>query len=115
MEDEQDCGYDYVQVFSGYDDEGPTYGTFCGNSIPPEIISVDEALLLRFVSDDTINSKGFGASYVVISDANEFDYGSDLAEEDSHESRDEEEDLEDFLEENDEIILAQRQTVKELI
>ena len=53
------------QVFSGYDDSGQSYGRFCGNKLPPEITSVDEALLLRFKSDDTINSKGFSASYVI--------------------------------------------------
>lgn len=74
MEDEQDCGYDFIEVFSGYDDAGPSYGRFCGNKIPPEIISVDEALLLRFKSDDTINAKGFSAAYVVIDEADNFDY-----------------------------------------
>ena len=44
--------------------------------IPPEIISVDEALLLRFKSDDTINAKGFSAAYVVIDDADNFDYST---------------------------------------
>ena len=47
MEDEQDCGYDFIEIFSGFDDTGPSYGRFCGNKIPPEIISVDDALLLR--------------------------------------------------------------------
>ena len=83
----QDCGYDYIEVFSGYDDAGPSYGRFCGNKvriqkksiyyktslifvflhlqIPPEIVSVDAALLLRFKSDDTINAKGFSAAYVI--------------------------------------------------
>ena len=61
----QDCGYDYIEVFSGYDDSGPSYGRFCGNQVPPEIISVDEALLLRFKSDDTINSKGFFAAFSI--------------------------------------------------
>ena len=63
------------QVFSGYDDSGQSYGRFCGNSLPPEIVSVDEALLLRFKSDDTINSKGFSANYVIIEEAeNRDDY-----------------------------------------
>ena len=70
----QDCGYDFIEVFSGYDDSGPSYGRFCGNQVPPEIISVDEALLLRFKSDDTINSKGFFAAFSVIDDSNEFEY-----------------------------------------
>ena len=33
MEDEQDCGYDFIEVFSGYDDTGPSYGRFCGNKV----------------------------------------------------------------------------------
>ena len=49
MEDEQDCGYDFIEIFSGFDDTGPSYGRFCGNKIPPEIISVDDALLLRYI------------------------------------------------------------------
>ena len=49
MEDEQDCGYDFIEIFSGFDDTGPSYGRFCGNKIPPEIISVDDALLLRWI------------------------------------------------------------------
>jgi len=48
--------------------------TFEFFQIPPEIISVDEALLLRFKSDDTINAKGFSAAYVVIDEAENFDY-----------------------------------------
>ena len=74
LEDEQDCGYDFIEVFSGYDDSGPSYGRFCGNKLPPEIISVDEALLLRFKSDDTINSKGFSAAFVIIDEADNQDY-----------------------------------------
>ncbi|KDR10358.1 Dorsal-ventral patterning tolloid-like protein 1, partial [Zootermopsis nevadensis] len=33
LEDEQDCGYDYVEVYSGLDASGPFYGRFCGNSV----------------------------------------------------------------------------------
>ena len=39
MEDENDCGYDYIEVFSGYDDSGPTYGRFCGNKVIYFLIS----------------------------------------------------------------------------
>ena len=42
--------------------------------IPPEILSVDEALLLRFKSDDTINSKGFSAAYVILNESDNYDY-----------------------------------------
>lgn len=33
VEDELDCFYDYVEVFSGLDASGPSYGKFCGNSV----------------------------------------------------------------------------------
>ncbi|XP_066983363.1 tolloid-like protein 2 [Macrobrachium rosenbergii] len=70
LEDEHDCGYDYVEVFSGYSDSGPLYGKFCGNTIPQEIVSVHDALLVRFRTDDTINTKGFSAAYVAIAEEN---------------------------------------------
>jgi len=96
LEDESDCGYDFIEVFSGFDDSGSLHGRFCGVKVddnfsfitnqilfienvfslktPPEIISVEETLLLRFKSDDTLNSKGFTATYVVIDEADNFDY-----------------------------------------
>ena len=37
-------------------------------------MSVDEALLLRFKSDDTINSKGFSAKYVIIDESDNTEY-----------------------------------------
>ena len=42
--------------------------------IPPEIVSVDAALLLRFKLDDTINANGFSAAYVLIVEVVNFDY-----------------------------------------
>ncbi|PSN46655.1 Tolloid-like protein 1 [Blattella germanica] len=33
VEDEQDCGYDYVEVYSGLDASGPSFGRYCGNSV----------------------------------------------------------------------------------
>ena len=62
--------------------------------IPPEIISVDEALLLRFKSDDTINAKGFSTAYVVIEDNDNFDYDYGKSEE---EEDDEDEDEDERL------------------
>ncbi|XP_054258423.1 tolloid-like protein 2 [Macrosteles quadrilineatus] len=70
VEDEQDCGYDFVEVYSGLDASGPSYGRFCGNSNPTDIVSVNEALLVRFHSDDTIVSKGFSASYKAVEPIN---------------------------------------------
>ena len=37
--------------------------------VPPEIVSTNEVILVRFKSDDTINSKGFSAAYVAIDES----------------------------------------------
>ena len=33
LEDEPDCNYDFVEVYSGLDLSSPTFGRFCGNSV----------------------------------------------------------------------------------
>ncbi|XP_040175753.1 tolloid-like protein 1 isoform X2 [Anopheles arabiensis] len=67
LEEEKMCSYDYVEVYGGLDDEsGPLHGKYCGNANPPEIISMHEALMVRFRSDDTVGFKGFSAAYVAI-------------------------------------------------
>lgn len=33
LEYEIECGYDFVEVFSGLDASSPPYGRFCGNSV----------------------------------------------------------------------------------
>ncbi|RZF44812.1 hypothetical protein LSTR_LSTR000764 [Laodelphax striatellus] len=88
LEDEQDCGYDYVEVHSGLDFSGVSYGKFCGNSNPTEIFSVAEALLVRFVTDDTIVSKGFSASYVAVNSQTNEELSFKQQEKEEEESED---------------------------
>ncbi|KAJ8980749.1 hypothetical protein NQ317_013754 [Molorchus minor] len=66
VEDEKDCAYDYVEIFNGMDSSGPSYGKFCGNKKPFDIISTHQALLIRFKSDGTIVTKGFSLVYEAI-------------------------------------------------
>ena len=33
LEDSQDCSYDYVEVYDGYDDAANKLGTLCGNKV----------------------------------------------------------------------------------
>lgn len=33
IEDEKECGYDYVEIFSGLDSSGPSYGKYCGTKV----------------------------------------------------------------------------------
>nr|XP_010297053.1 PREDICTED: tolloid-like protein 1 [Balearica regulorum gibbericeps] len=63
VEEEADCGYDYVELFDGHDKTALRLGRFCGSGPPEEIYSAGEALLLHFHTDDTINKKGFHIRY----------------------------------------------------
>jgi len=67
VEDENDCAFDFVEMYEGDDPGGPStknLGRFCGNRHPPPIRSEENgSLLIRFKSDDTVNGKGFSAVY----------------------------------------------------
>ncbi|XP_066581573.1 protein tolkin [Prorops nasuta] len=66
LEDETECSYDFVEVFSGLDASSPSYGKYCGDANITSIVSMNEALLVRFRTDDTVTYKGFLAAYVAI-------------------------------------------------
>ncbi|XP_061399860.1 protein tolkin [Musca vetustissima] len=79
LESSENCTYDYVQVFSGMEDtSGPMYGQYCGNTIPQDIISLTDSLLVRFKTDSSVDYKGFSASYVAV---NPFDNSEEDEEE----------------------------------
>ncbi|MBN3281561.1 TLL1 protein, partial [Polyodon spathula] len=63
IEEESDCGYDYMEIYDGYDSTAPRLGRFCGSGPPEEIYSAGDSVMIRFHSDDTINKKGFNARY----------------------------------------------------
>uniref|UniRef100_A0A1I8PPZ3 Metalloendopeptidase n=1 Tax=Stomoxys calcitrans TaxID=35570 RepID=A0A1I8PPZ3_STOCA len=85
LESSENCTYDYVQVFSGMEENsGPMYGQYCGNTIPQDIISLTDSLLVRFKTDSSVILKGFSASYVAVnpfdnSDEDANSYSSELA------------------------------------
>nr|XP_003701332.1 PREDICTED: bone morphogenetic protein 1 isoform X1 [Megachile rotundata] len=66
LESENECNYDFVEVYSGLDTSGLLYGRYCGNSNTTDFISINEALLVRFRTDDTISNKGFMAFFVAV-------------------------------------------------
>ncbi|GCC24748.1 hypothetical protein chiPu_0003150 [Chiloscyllium punctatum] len=63
VEVEADCGYDFIELFDGFDTTASRLGQFCGSGPPEEIYSTGNAILLHFHSDDTINKKGFHIRY----------------------------------------------------
>uniref|UniRef100_A0A8C8JYL1 Metalloendopeptidase n=1 Tax=Oncorhynchus tshawytscha TaxID=74940 RepID=A0A8C8JYL1_ONCTS len=64
IEEEADCGYDYVELFDGADVKAPRLGRYCGSGPPEEIYSAGDAIVIKFHSDDTINKKGFHVRYM---------------------------------------------------
>ncbi|XP_070842448.1 cubilin [Chaetodon trifascialis] len=59
------CNFDYVEVYdNGTVQTGTKIGRYCGHSVPPSITSTDSLLTLLFVSDSTLVTEGFSASYV---------------------------------------------------
>ncbi|ODM91924.1 Tolloid-like protein 2, partial [Orchesella cincta] len=70
VEDENDCAFDFVEIFNGDDasTQSKSLGRYCGNRLPPPIRSDENgALVIRFKSDDTVNAKGFAAVYRAVS------------------------------------------------
>ncbi|XP_053307274.1 tolloid-like protein 2 [Spea bombifrons] len=64
IEEEADCGYDYMEIYDGYDSTAPRLGRYCGSGPPEEIYSAGDSLMIRFHTDDTINKKGFHGRYI---------------------------------------------------
>ncbi|XP_023693831.1 bone morphogenetic protein 1-like isoform X1 [Paramormyrops kingsleyae] len=63
VEEEADCGYDYVELFDGADTKAPRLGRYCGSGPPEEIYSAGDSIVIMFRSDDTIDKKGFHMHY----------------------------------------------------
>lgn len=63
IEEEADCGYDYVELYDGADVKSPRLGRYCGSGAPEEVYSAGDAIILKFHSDDSINKKGFHVRY----------------------------------------------------
>ncbi|XP_067324813.1 tolloid-like protein 1 isoform X1 [Anolis sagrei] len=63
VEEEADCGYDYLELFDGHDKAALRLGRFCGSGPPEEMYSAGDSILLHFHTDDTINKKGFHIRY----------------------------------------------------
>ncbi|XP_061589374.1 bone morphogenetic protein 1-like isoform X2 [Cololabis saira] len=63
IEEEANCGYDYVELYDGADIKSPRLGRYCGSGAPEEVYSAGDAIVLKFNSDDSIGKKGFHARY----------------------------------------------------
>ncbi|KAM6900418.1 cubilin [Xenentodon cancila] len=63
LESSSTCRYDYVKVYDGDNMNFPLVGTFCGTSIPTFFISSGNFLTVHFVTDGSVQRRGFNATY----------------------------------------------------
>lgn len=61
-----DCDFDFVKIIDGFEENSTEIGKYCGDSVPPDVVSSLNVLLLKFQSDVSISTKGFKATYSFI-------------------------------------------------
>ncbi|KAI0218619.1 Exoskeleton protein RP43 [Lamellibrachia satsuma] len=60
------CKFDNVTVYDGEDDSAPLMGTFCGTTLPRDLISSNRSLFVSFKSDSSLTKSGFKIKYTAI-------------------------------------------------
>ncbi|XP_051540864.1 procollagen C-endopeptidase enhancer 2-like [Myxocyprinus asiaticus] len=64
LESDTYCRFDYVAFFNGGEkDNSRRIGKFCGDTAPQNIVTSSNVLLVQFVSDLSVTSDGFMATY----------------------------------------------------
>lgn len=53
-----------MQVFDGHSVDSPLLGRFCGYKTPNDIRSTGSHLLVKFVSDGSVQKAGFSAAFM---------------------------------------------------
>lgn len=67
LEEDEDCSYDFVEIFDSLDDySGAYFGRFCGNTLPDAVTSSNEGVLVRFITDETMVMNGFTIEYEAV-------------------------------------------------
>ncbi|KAL0156417.1 hypothetical protein M9458_047663, partial [Cirrhinus mrigala] len=60
------CRYDYVKIYDGDSAVYPLVGTFCGDVVPAPFISASNFLTVHFISDGSVQRRGFNATYSIV-------------------------------------------------
>ncbi|XP_030746164.1 tolloid-like protein 1 [Sitophilus oryzae] len=67
LEKEDDCAYNYVEVYDGLDHTSLSLGRFCGNQTMQEVAtSTQDGIAIKFRTDDHIAGKGFELVYELV-------------------------------------------------
>ena len=63
LESHHNCDFDYVAIYDGPSEDSDLINSFCGDNLPPEILSTSNQLYVKFHSDFAVTNTGFRASY----------------------------------------------------
>lgn len=63
IEQHQECAYDHLEVFDGETEKSPILGRLCGNKTPEPLVATGSKMFVRFVSDASVQRKGFQATH----------------------------------------------------
>ncbi|KAI0235182.1 Exoskeleton protein RP43, partial [Lamellibrachia satsuma] len=61
------CPYDWVKIYDGSDATAPLIGTYCGTTVPGDIVSTGRAVFVSFASDYSVIRSGFRIRYSIVS------------------------------------------------
>lgn len=63
IEQHQECAYDHLEAFDGDSDKAPILSRLCGSKLPEPLVSTGSKIYLRFISDASVQRKGFHATH----------------------------------------------------
>ena len=63
IEESPKCTKDQLTVLNGKDGNSLLLGSYCGNELPASIWSSTRVVTINFLSDNTVNKKGFSLQY----------------------------------------------------
>lgn len=62
IENHDNCVYDYIEIRDGLTKDSLILKVLCGHKIPADVISTSNKMLVKFVSDSSVQKGGFSAS-----------------------------------------------------
>jgi len=61
------CRWDAVSIYNGESiGWSQLIGRYCGYSLPPDVISSGNSIVVNFVTDSSVTREGFVASYISV-------------------------------------------------
>ena len=63
IEQSPNCTKDRLTIFNGKDGNSLSMASYCGSDIPVAMQSSTRVVTVKFLSDDTVNRKGFSLQY----------------------------------------------------